>query len=108
MCLCNWTATPSRRCHHQCRERHQGANLMQLRIEIDGNAVSSILGTITITKQISGRNPTASFSLKVVESAGVPDGSIYIPQNFSEVIIYDNVTDAKVLRGFVTQIEITP
>src|SRR5258707_228004 len=80
---------------------------MQIRIEVDGNVVSSIINTLTVSKQLSGRNPTASFTLKVILSAGVPDGSTYIPLQFSEVIMFSNVTNAKIFRGFVTTIDVT-
>ncbi len=97
---------------------------MKLRVEIDSIPYSVNLESIQIQKQLAGRSSTASFSINVSSSTGAQydgtalyDVNLYddngfsfdsLPQQQSEVIIYDDVvgdsTDTKVFRGFVTSV----
>ena len=91
---------------------------MRLRLEIDSEPIDiALLESIEIKNELSGRSSTASFKLGVTlqENAyGVEryDVAHYdlnfdvsqLPHHQSEVIIYDDDTDDKLFRGFVTQI----
>lgn len=86
---------------------------MRLRIEIDGHDHSAILKSIAIQKELAGRTSSASFDLTVAGNfprydLSTYDNSLYslkdLPQQQSEVVIYNDDTDDKVFRGFITSI----
>jgi hypothetical protein len=76
---------------------------MVMRFTIDGNEWPVILSSINIQKQISGRYSSATFNTKMID---VKDLAV-VPGQFSEVVIYNNATGAKIFNGIVTEIDVS-
>ncbi len=73
---------------------------MTLHLSVGGNTNHAVIDTLRITKEISGRNTTATFTVINI------DLSIAFPQ-MAEVIITNANTGVKMFRGFITTVTIS-
>lgn len=88
---------------------------MKLRIEADGTPVTTLLGSITVTRELSGRTSTAEFRIPISPLVGTYDSAVYDESTYGDsstpainqqsvIEIYNDDTDDLIFAGLIVRV----